>query len=175
MQHNYQLYLYLAFFCFFKYVSLCKIWLLESLVEYSLISLALYTDDSPHTITNSLFFHILLIILSILFKFCFCNLHAWVPNSQLVKEAVILFFLLFPGCLCSFSIQSSVSCNDTICRCNFFVEQREVFRFKGGVRAVIMPFGLVSAWNKRRRSKSQDQTDPCRFFSCCFFFFFFFF
>ncbi|GAU36887.1 hypothetical protein TSUD_220560, partial [Trifolium subterraneum] len=24
----------------------------------------------------------------------------------------------------------------------------------------IMPFGLVSAWNKRRRSKSQDHTDP---------------
>ncbi|KAM4109923.1 hypothetical protein ACJW30_03G156100 [Castanea mollissima] len=23
-----------------------------------------------------------------------------------------------------------------------------------------MPFGLVSAWNKRRRSKSQDHTDP---------------
>lgn len=69
--------LYLAFFCFFKYVSLCKIWLLESLVEYSLISFALYTDDSPHTITDSLFFHILIIIiLSILFKFCFCNLHA---------------------------------------------------------------------------------------------------
>ncbi|KAH9709107.1 putative serine/threonine-protein kinase PBL28 [Citrus sinensis] len=39
-------------------------------------------------------------------------------------------------------------------------KRREVFRFKGGVRAVIMPFGLVSAWNKRRRSKSQDQTDP---------------
>ncbi|XP_061370156.1 probable serine/threonine-protein kinase PBL28 isoform X1 [Gastrolobium bilobum] len=32
-----------------------------------------------------------------------------------------------------------------------------------------MPFGLVSAWNKRRRSKSQDHTDPCIFF---FFFFF---
>lgn len=80
-------------------------------------------------------------------------------------------FFLFLGCLCNFSIQSSISCNDTICHCNFFVEQREVFRFKGGVRAVIMPFGLVSAWNKRRRSKSQDQTDPCRFFSRCFFFF----
>ncbi|CAN1311076.1 Probable serine/threonine-protein kinase PBL28 [Linum perenne] len=26
-----------------------------------------------------------------------------------------------------------------------------------------MPFGLVSAWNKRRRSKSQDHSDPCRF------------
>lgn len=26
-----------------------------------------------------------------------------------------------------------------------------------------MPFGLVSAWNKRRRSKSQDHTDPCIF------------
>ncbi|CAI0386433.1 unnamed protein product [Linum tenue] len=24
-----------------------------------------------------------------------------------------------------------------------------------------MPFGLVSAWNKRRRSKSQDHSDPC--------------
>ena len=84
---------------------------------------------------------------------------------------MILLFFLFLGRLCNFSIQSSISCNDTICRCNFFVEQREVFRFKRGVRAVIMPFGLVSAWNKRRRSKSQDQTDPCRFFSRCFFFF----
>ena len=28
-----------------------------------------------------------------------------------------------------------------------------------------MPFGLVSAWNKRRRSKSQDHTDPCMFFT----------
>lgn len=27
-----------------------------------------------------------------------------------------------------------------------------------------MPFGLVSAWNKRRRSKSQDHSDPCMFF-----------
>ncbi|KAH1198095.1 putative serine/threonine-protein kinase PBL28 [Glycine max] len=27
-----------------------------------------------------------------------------------------------------------------------------------------MPFGLVSAWNKRRRSKSQDHSDPCIFF-----------
>lgn len=26
-----------------------------------------------------------------------------------------------------------------------------------------MPFGLVSAWNKRRRSKSQDSTDPCKY------------
>lgn len=26
-----------------------------------------------------------------------------------------------------------------------------------------MPFGLVSAWNKRRRSKSQDHTDPCTY------------
>ncbi|KAI9169083.1 hypothetical protein LWI28_006710 [Acer negundo] len=26
-----------------------------------------------------------------------------------------------------------------------------------------MPFGLVSAWNKRRRSKSQDHTDPWRY------------
>ncbi|XP_021605947.1 probable serine/threonine-protein kinase PBL28 isoform X1 [Manihot esculenta] len=33
-----------------------------------------------------------------------------------------------------------------------------------------MPFGLVSAWNKRRRSKSQDHTDPCMFIaaSCSF-------
>ena len=28
-----------------------------------------------------------------------------------------------------------------------------------------MPFGLVSAWNKHRRSKSQDHTDPCMFFT----------
>ena len=28
-----------------------------------------------------------------------------------------------------------------------------------------MPFGLVSAWNKCRRSKSQDHTDPCMFFT----------
>lgn len=28
----------------------------------------------------------------------------------------------------------------------------------------IMPFNLVSAWNKRRRSKSHDHTDPCMFF-----------
>ncbi|KAK0574918.1 hypothetical protein LWI29_030916 [Acer saccharum] len=27
-------------------------------------------------------------------------------------------------------------------------------------KRAIMPFGLVSAWNKRRRSKSQDHTDP---------------
>lgn len=27
-----------------------------------------------------------------------------------------------------------------------------------------MPFGLVTAWNKRRRSKSQDHSDPCMFF-----------
>lgn len=27
-----------------------------------------------------------------------------------------------------------------------------------------MPFGLVSAWNKRRRSKSYDHTGPCMFF-----------
>ncbi|XAR65031.1 Non-specific serine/threonine protein kinase [Bertholletia excelsa] len=27
-------------------------------------------------------------------------------------------------------------------------------------RRAIMPFGLVSAWNKRRRSKSEDQIDP---------------
>lgn len=27
-----------------------------------------------------------------------------------------------------------------------------------------MPFNLVSAWNKRRRSKSHDHTDPCMFF-----------
>lgn len=26
-----------------------------------------------------------------------------------------------------------------------------------------MPFGLVTAWHKRRRSKSQDQSDPCGF------------
>ncbi|KAK2994503.1 hypothetical protein RJ640_029462 [Escallonia rubra] len=26
-----------------------------------------------------------------------------------------------------------------------------------------MPFGLVSAWNKRRRSKSEDHVDPCMF------------
>lgn len=36
-----------------------------------------------------------------------------------------------------------------------------------------MPFGLVSAWNKRRRSKSEDHGDPCEFLillvfvSCC--------
>lgn len=24
-----------------------------------------------------------------------------------------------------------------------------------------MPFSFVSAWNKRRRSKSYDNTDPC--------------
>ncbi|XP_062159537.1 probable serine/threonine-protein kinase PBL28 isoform X2 [Alnus glutinosa] len=29
-----------------------------------------------------------------------------------------------------------------------------------------MPFGLVSAWNKRRRSKSHDNTDPCMFSFC---------
>lgn len=29
---------------------------------------------------------------------------------------------------------------------------------------VTMPFGLVSAWNKRRRSKSEDQINPCM---CC--------
>lgn len=28
-----------------------------------------------------------------------------------------------------------------------------------------MPFGLVSAWNKRRRSKSNDHTDPCMLLS----------
>jgi len=28
-----------------------------------------------------------------------------------------------------------------------------------------MPFGFVSAWNKRRRSKSQDHSDPCINFS----------
>ena len=28
-----------------------------------------------------------------------------------------------------------------------------------------MPFGLVSAWNKHRRSKSQDHRDPCMFFT----------
>ena len=28
-----------------------------------------------------------------------------------------------------------------------------------------MPFGLVTAWNKRRRSKSQDHSDPCMFFN----------
>lgn len=27
-----------------------------------------------------------------------------------------------------------------------------------------MPFGLVSAWNKRRRAKSQDQGEPCNAF-----------
>jgi len=32
-----------------------------------------------------------------------------------------------------------------------------------------MPFGLVSAWNKRRRSKSQDHTDPCILFFSFFF------
>lgn len=27
-----------------------------------------------------------------------------------------------------------------------------------------MPFGLVSAWNKRRRSKSEDQINPCNIY-----------
>lgn len=31
-----------------------------------------------------------------------------------------------------------------------------------------MPFGFVTAWNKRRRSKSQDHSDPCMFFSAQF-------
>lgn len=106
-------------------------------------------------------------------------IHTYSPYIQLFHSIKLLFIWEYsflrhmPAILDSLITQQFTSrffteppvCVTFICNCifNSFLKHRT-----DKIEQSIMPFGLVSAWNKRRRSKSQEHTDPCNGSLLCF-------